>query len=131
MGRLARGKGNHVSVEFDVLYRWHMASSEEDVKWLVGVEKRWNGGKDFSEMIKQDFLLAAKVALDDMGDDATKWEFNNFKRNELGAFRDEDIVKTLSEATDKITGAFKARAIPEVMRAFDMLGMETARNTWR
>ncbi|BGP48804.1 hypothetical protein JCM10450v2_004680 [Rhodotorula kratochvilovae] len=131
MGRLPRGEGNHVSVEFDVLYRWHMASSEKDVKWLEGVMKRWNSGKDFSKMTKQDFLVAAKAAPDDMGDDATKWEFNNFKRGESGAFRDEDIVKTLSEATDNIAGAFKARAIPEVMRAIDMLGMEAARKTWR
>ncbi|BGP48861.1 hypothetical protein JCM10450v2_004739 [Rhodotorula kratochvilovae] len=117
MGRLPRGEGNHVSVEFDVLYRWHMVSSERDFKWLPGV------------MIKQDFLLTAKAALGDMGDDVNKWEFNNFKRTEAGPFRDEDIVKTLSEATDNIAGEYKACAVPEVMRAIDMLGMETARKT--
>ncbi|GAA5853132.1 hypothetical protein JCM9279_000869 [Rhodotorula babjevae] len=51
--------------------------------------------------------------------------------NESGAFRDEDIVKVLLEATDNVASAFKARAIPEVMRAIDLLGMEAARKTWR
>ncbi|GAA5854372.1 hypothetical protein JCM9279_001023, partial [Rhodotorula babjevae] len=42
-----------------------------------------------------------------------------------------DIVKVLLEATDNVASAFKARAIPEVMRAIDLLGMEAARKTWR
>ncbi|GAA6055298.1 hypothetical protein JCM3770_004827 [Rhodotorula araucariae] len=131
MGRLPRGEGNHVSVEFDVLYRWHMTASEKDTEWFEGVMRQWNGGIDFSDMTQEDFLRAAKAALDSMGDDVKTWEFNNFKRTESGAFRDEDIVKTIVEATDNIAGAFKARAIPEVMRAIDMLGMEAARKTWR
>jgi len=70
---------------------------------------------------------------------------------------DDDIVKVLLEATDNVASAFKARgasllflfillvelscadaarprppaAIPEVMRAIDLLGMEAARKTWR
>ncbi|GAA5924351.1 hypothetical protein JCM3775_005665 [Rhodotorula graminis] len=44
---------------------------------------------------------------------------------------DEDIVKVLLETTDNVASAFKARAIPEVMRAIDLLGMEAARKSWR
>lgn len=65
-----------------------------------------------------------------MGDDPRKWTFGDFKRCTDGHFRcagsqlrlrrsgfsdfaalnsDEDLVKTFSEATDTIAGAFKAR----------------------
>jgi linoleate 10R-lipoxygenase len=29
----ARGQGNVVSVEFNLLYRWHATVSEEDTRW--------------------------------------------------------------------------------------------------
>ncbi|GAA5906285.1 hypothetical protein JCM8208_003504 [Rhodotorula glutinis] len=59
------------------------------------------------------------------------WTFLGFKRTKSGTFRNEDIVKVLLEATDNVASAFKARAIPEFMRAIDLLGMEAARKTWR
>ncbi|GAA5852638.1 hypothetical protein JCM9279_004939 [Rhodotorula babjevae] len=48
-------------------------------------------------------------------------------RGGSAAFYDEDIVKVLLEATDDVASALKARAIPEVKRAIDLLGMEAAR----
>ncbi|GAA5916029.1 hypothetical protein JCM8208_007493 [Rhodotorula glutinis] len=82
-------------------------------------------------MTTEDFRVAARKALDDMKGGPESWTFLGFKRTESGAFRDEDIVKVLLEATDNVASAFKARAIPEVMRAIDLLGMEAARKTPR
>ncbi|KPV77817.1 uncharacterized protein RHOBADRAFT_41815 [Rhodotorula graminis WP1] len=130
-GRLARREGNHVSVEFNILYRWHASSSEKDTEWLEGLMRQYNGGKPFSEMTTEDFQVAARKALDDMKGGPETWTFLGLKRTESGAFRDEDIVKVLLEATDNVASAFKARAIPEVMRAIDLLGMEAARKTFR
>ncbi|GAA5917690.1 hypothetical protein JCM8208_003314 [Rhodotorula glutinis] len=130
-GRLPRGEGNHVSVEFNILYRWHASASEKDTKWLEGLIFQYDGGKPFSEMTTEDFQVAARKALDDMKGGPESWTFLGLKRTESGAFRDEDIVKVLLEATDNVASAFKARAIPEAMRAIDLLGMEAARKTWR
>ncbi|GAA5908835.1 hypothetical protein JCM8208_005596 [Rhodotorula glutinis] len=82
-------------------------------------------------MTTEDFQVAARKALDDMEGGPESWTFHGLKRTESGALRDEDIVKLVLEATDNVASAFKARAIPEVMRAIDLLGMEQARKTWR
>ncbi|GAA5897757.1 hypothetical protein JCM8208_000252 [Rhodotorula glutinis] len=130
-GRLPRGEGNHVSVEFNILYRWHASASQKDTKWLEGLMFQYNGGKPFGEMTTEDFQIAARKALDDMMSGPESWTFLGFKRTESGAFGDEDIVKVLLEATDNVAWALKASAIPEVMRAIDRLGMEAARKAWR
>ncbi|GAA5853407.1 hypothetical protein JCM9279_005782 [Rhodotorula babjevae] len=82
-------------------------------------------------MTTDNFQVAARKALDDMKGGPESWTFLGFQRNESGAFRDEDIVKVLLEATDNVASAFKARAIPDVMRAIDLFGMEAGRKTWR
>ncbi|GAA5917978.1 hypothetical protein JCM8208_000715 [Rhodotorula glutinis] len=128
-GRLPRGGGNHVSVEFNILYRWHASASEKDTKWLEGLMFQYNGGKPFGEMTTEDFQIAARKALDDMKGGPESWTFLGFKRTESGAFRDEDIIKVLLEATDDVAWAFEGCALPEVMRVIDLLGMEAARKT--
>lgn len=40
-GQVPRGTGNHVSAEFNILYRWHMAISAQDTKWLEGEVRKW------------------------------------------------------------------------------------------
>ncbi|GAA5916385.1 hypothetical protein JCM8208_003419 [Rhodotorula glutinis] len=79
-----------------------------------------------------DFQVAAREApLDNMKSGLESWTFLGFKRTESGrtesgAFHDEDIVQVL-EATDDVAWAFKAHAIPEVMRAIDLLETGPAR----
>ncbi|GAA5858661.1 hypothetical protein JCM9279_005694 [Rhodotorula babjevae] len=120
-GRLPRGEGNHVSVEFNILYRWHASASEKDTKWLEALMRKYNGGKPFSEMTTDDFQVAARKALDDMKGGPETWTFLGFQRNESGAFRDEDIVKVLLEATDNVASAFKARGPSLVLLLLDEL----------
>jgi linoleate 10R-lipoxygenase len=43
---------------------------------------------------------------------------------------DDDIVRTLTEATDTIAGAFGAKNVPAVMKVIDCLGMRIARTDW-
>lgn len=40
-GQVPRGTGNHVSAEFNILYRWHMAISAQDTEWLEGEVRKW------------------------------------------------------------------------------------------
>lgn len=41
-----RGEGNAVSIEFNLLYRWHASISKQDEKWLNGIFGELFDGKD-------------------------------------------------------------------------------------
>ncbi|GAA5839134.1 hypothetical protein JCM11251_003685 [Rhodosporidiobolus azoricus] len=132
-GMLPRGTGQAVSAEFDLLYRWHSTISEKDAKWLEDIMKP-HITKSYEEMTPADFFPIVEGILGDMDPRGPAyWTFGGNKRtgkDAAGAFRDEDIVRTLSEATDSIAGAFKARGSPAAMRVIDMMGIATARNEW-
>ncbi|GAA5987467.1 hypothetical protein JCM11641_003838 [Rhodosporidiobolus odoratus] len=133
-GTLARGTGNAVSVEFNLLYRWHMAIGEKDEQWLEGLMRKFLGSdKAFDDLDRSDFRKVYEGLSAQMGEDPTKWCFGDLKRtgeDGAGPFRDEDIVRVLTEATDNIAGAFKARGVPAVMKIIDVMGMATSRMKW-
>ncbi|GAA6043896.1 hypothetical protein JCM8097_004294 [Rhodosporidiobolus ruineniae] len=131
-GALPRGTGNAVSVEFNVLYRWHMAISEKDEQWIEGLMKRFCQ-KPFADMTPEDFRTVYEGLAAEMGDDPLKWTFGGIKRtgkDGAGPFADKDLVELITQATDTVAGAFKARGVPEVMRVIDCLGMMVARTEW-
>lgn len=45
-----QGEGNVVSIEFNILYRWHATASEQDTKWTEDLFKRLFPGKGFSQV---------------------------------------------------------------------------------
>jgi hypothetical protein len=44
------GQGNVVSVEFNLLYRWHAALSQPDTEWTTRFFSRAFPGKDISQV---------------------------------------------------------------------------------
>ncbi|GAA5897777.1 hypothetical protein JCM6882_000094 [Rhodosporidiobolus microsporus] len=131
---LPRGTGQAGSAEFNLLYRWHSTVSERDAQWVEDIVKPHCKGKSFDDMTAEDFMPIVRGILGDVDKRGPRyWSFGGFKRtgqDGSGPFRDEDIVRTLTEATDAISGAFKARGVPSVMKVFDVMGMAVARNTW-
>ena len=45
-----RGEGNVVSVEFNLMYRWHSTLSEPDTAWIQQKFQSMIGGRDFSQV---------------------------------------------------------------------------------
>ncbi|BGP00077.1 hypothetical protein JCM10021v2_003756 [Rhodotorula toruloides] len=132
-GPLPRGTGNHVSAEFNILYRWHMAMSKEDAAWLERLMHKHSKVKP-ENMTPDDFRAAYESVAAELGDNPRRWTFNNLKRtgpDGEGPFRDDDIVKTLTDGTIWKAGAFKARGIPDIFAVIDKMGMVAARNTWQ
>ncbi|GAA5864064.1 hypothetical protein JCM1840_000691 [Sporobolomyces johnsonii] len=131
-GEVPRATGNAVSVEFNILYRWHAAISQKDTVWIEGLMRRYSQ-TPFEEMTEKDFEDIYQGLSREMGKEPRKWTFGGLVRSgadKNGPFRDSDLVRIISEATEEIAGAFKARGVPVAMRIVDVLGMQVARNDW-
>ncbi|GAA5917305.1 uncharacterized protein JCM6883_002387, partial [Sporobolomyces salmoneus] len=127
-----RGCGNAVAVEFDLLYRWHACVGHKDTIWIEQLMRRYSQ-TPWDQMTQADFVKIYKGVSQDMGNDPKKWTFGGLKRtgkDGTGRFSDDDLVRVLTEATEEVASAFKARGVPEAMRIIDIMGMDTARNQW-
>lgn len=122
------GEGNVVSVEFNLLYRWHATLSEQDTAWTESVFNEIFEGNDLSKITIRDFKEAAHKHLIPPKD-VKAWTFNKLKRNGDGRFKDEDLAKILHDSTSRRAGAFKAKGIPEVLRVIEIMGIQQSR-TW-
>jgi linoleate 10R-lipoxygenase len=120
-----RGQGNVVSVEFNLLYRWHATISEEDVRWTKNHFAESMPGVDTRTVSVRDFVTNAVRALDP-GGDVTQWTFGGLSRDS-GRFRDADLARILQNATAAPASAFKARGTPEVLRIIEILSIEQGR----
>ncbi|KAJ7176578.1 heme peroxidase [Mycena filopes] len=121
-----RGEGNVVSIEFNLLYRWHATLSEKDTEWTENLFNELFEGQDFSSLTADDFKRVAheKMVPDP---DLRKWTFNKLQRGPDGRFKDGDLAHILHDSTSWRAGAYKARGIPEVLRVIETLGIEQAR----
>ncbi|KAL0959663.1 hypothetical protein HGRIS_011365 [Hohenbuehelia grisea] len=121
-----RGQGNHVSVEFNILYRWHATTSEADEKWTNGIFDQAFGGKAYDELSLKDLATIGKI-FEDVPKDPSKRTFAGLKRGSDGRFSDDDLANILQTATSHPAGAFRGRGTPPVLRLVEIMGMEQAR----
>jgi len=102
-----RGVGNQVSVEFNMIYRWHSAISDRDAAWLgefIGKMRRehQSDGTNGSECRPQyDPLSSLYDRLPSMPEEMT---FNELHRMEDGGYRDKDLVDLIRTGTESIAG---------------------------
>lgn len=123
-----RGQGNHVSVEFNLLYRWHATTAAEDITWTDNMFKGVFGANaDLASVTPGDFGAAAKNALTAVNPDPKTRTFAGLKRGPDGTFSDDDLAKVLQDATEHVAGAYRARGIPESLRVIEIMAMQQAR----
>ncbi|GAA5972954.1 hypothetical protein JCM3765_001187, partial [Sporobolomyces pararoseus] len=131
-GKCARGVGNAVSVEFNLLYRWHSCIGQKDTEYLENLMRRYSR-TPFDEMTQEELVRILRGSAMEMGPDCKRWTFGGLKRqgkDGTGRFDDDDLVRVITEATDEVAGAFKARGVPAAMKIIDIMGMDMARNEW-
>ncbi|KAF8579879.1 heme peroxidase [Ramaria rubella] len=122
-----RGEGNHVSVEFNLLYRWHTTTSAADQTWTEEVFSRAFGGKPFDEITIQDFGASFMKILSQLDPDPSKRTFGNLQRGADGKFSDDDLANILHDATESPAGQYRARGTPEVLRIVEVMGIMQGR----
>ncbi|KIW18357.1 hypothetical protein PV08_02645 [Exophiala spinifera] len=123
------GIGNQVSVEFNLVYRWHSAISIKDEKWTNELYQSLFPGKDVATLTEQELVMGLYKWLRNVDPDPSKWQLDmgKYQRTERGTFRDQDLIDILSDATEDVACAFGARNVPVVMKLIETLGMKQAR----
>ncbi|KAH9475928.1 Linoleate 10R-lipoxygenase [Psilocybe cubensis] len=121
------GQGNVVSVEFNLLYRWHATLSQPDTTYTTNTFNKLFDGADPKDITVQTFKQAAHKYLIPPAN-VQEWTFGGLKRGKDNRFEDADLANVLHNATEARAGAFKARGIPEALRIIEVMGIEQSRS---
>lgn len=124
------GVGNMVSVEFNLVYRWHSCISKRDDEWTQEFYKSLFPGKDTDKLTLQEFMVGVHIWENSIPADPAERTIENFVRQPDGHFKDDDLVKVLMESIEDPAGAFGARNVPHVLRLVEVLGIEQTRK-WK
>ncbi|KAI6089298.1 linoleate diol synthase precursor [Hypoxylon rubiginosum] len=119
--------GNQVSVEFNLVYRWHSALSKRDEKWITDEFRVHLGGADPAKASVDEFLRALARYRRSVPDDPEKRNFANLERGGDGTFSDDDLVEILTASIEDVAGAFGANQVPSALRVIEILGISQAR----
>ncbi|KAJ8508992.1 hypothetical protein ONZ45_g8792 [Pleurotus djamor] len=121
-----RGQGNHVSVEFNILYRWHATTSASGEEWSKKAFKHVFGVDNYEEVNLNDGLEKLVKSIRDIPSDPKVRSFAGLNRHD-GRFSDDDLARILHDTTEEAAGAFGGRGTPSVLRIVEMMGMMQAR----
>ncbi|OCT52493.1 Psi-producing oxygenase A [Cladophialophora carrionii] len=128
-GRVERGSGNAVSVEFAVLYHWHAALSAADAKWMEDMISQYGPRlNSLDEMTPKDFWeMAANITKEMMSKPAKEWIFGGLKRGPDGRFDDADLGRLIKDCIEEPAHAFGANGTPASLKVVDLMGQLQAR----
>jgi linoleate 8R-lipoxygenase / 9,12-octadecadienoate 8-hydroperoxide 8R-isomerase len=102
-----KGIGNQVSVEFNLIYRWHSCISKRDEKWTEEFFKTSFPGIDPQKVSAQDLGKALSAWDATINEDPGKRVFGGLKRtgaDGTGPFKDEELVKIIYEGIEDTAG---------------------------
>lgn len=125
---IPKGVGNQVSMEFNLIYRWHATVSNKNDAWVNEFMGKLWPGQDPTTITQTQLFEGFKRWGHSLDTDPAKWTFADLKRTESGNFKDADLVSILSDTTEDVAGAFGARNVPTALRAIEILGINQGRN---
>lgn len=108
---IPRGIGNQVSVEFNLIYRWHAAISRKDEQWANDFYNQLFPNQDPSTLSLEDFKNGLRKWSMSIEKDPGRRTFGGLTRKEDGAFEDSELVKIIQESTEDVAGTVINKAI--------------------
>jgi linoleate 10R-lipoxygenase len=123
---VTRGEGNHCTVEFNLLYRWHATVGLKDEEWTEKLLKE-KVGPNWERATPEDFGNALRKLVGEVPVDPRKRTFGDLVRGADGKFSDEDLARVLQEATKQPAQRFGARGTPGALRHVEIASMNQAR----
>ncbi|KAF5026379.1 hypothetical protein F66182_1507 [Fusarium sp. NRRL 66182] len=125
-GGVPRGVGNQVSVEFNLLYRFHSCISKRDERWINDFFLQLFPGRKADDVENVSWTELGQALLhfeQTIPKDPSVRTFDRLERQADGTFKDEDLVRILKEAMDDPAGTFGARMIPKALKVVEVLGI--------
>ncbi|RDW76906.1 peroxidase/cytochrome P450 family protein [Aspergillus mulundensis] len=129
-GGVPRGSGNQVSVEFNLLYRFHSCISKKDERWINNFFLKLFPGRTADDLVNVSHMEVGQALRrydQSIPKDPSTRTFDGLERQQNGMFRDEDLVRILKEAMDDPAGSFGARMVPKALKIVEVLGIHQAR----
>ena len=129
--------GNQCSIEFNFIYRWHSAISQEDERWvndLFTTLGRTNVAEELKDQ-KED-LPSSHITRENheqrwQNDPRTRTYFALNKEVQRDAqtqrFPDSALADFINKATSYHAGAFGGRQVPSIFKSIEIDGMHHAR----
>ncbi|KAL7919043.1 heme peroxidase [Trichoderma austrokoningii] len=127
---LPRGVGNQVSVEFNLLYRFHSCISKKDERWINNFFLKLFPGRNADDLANVSWAELGQALMtfeQSTPKDPSLRTFDGLERQADGRFKDEDLVRILKEAMDDPAGVFGARMVPKALKIVEVLGINQAR----
>ncbi|KAF2642870.1 fatty acid oxygenase [Massarina eburnea CBS 473.64] len=124
---IQKGIGNQVSVEFNLLYRWHSTVSSRNERFVNDFYDKLIPNTKPEDLTQNELRAGMRAWVTQLPADPAHRTFSGLQRNAEGYFNDADLVKLLTEATEDCAGSFGARHVPIALKAIEILGIQQAR----
>lgn len=109
------------------MYRWHSVISDRDEKWIKWLYKRIFGS-DGTDIPMPEFMAGLAKWEKSIPEDPGKRTFEDLVRDpETGKFDDDKLVEILASSIEDCANSYGAYAVPPIMRAIEVLGIEQSR----
>ncbi|CCF37413.1 linoleate diol synthase [Colletotrichum higginsianum] len=131
--KTTRGLGNQVTVEFNLLYRFHCAISLRDEKYTEDYMKAKLGIEHPEHLSLPEFLKVMSYEKQKGTKPVEPWQVtfgipDHFERNEItNLFDDEQMLNELTAAMDEPLSNFGPRNVPKCLKPVEMMGIMQAR----
>ncbi|KAI5867841.1 linoleate diol synthase precursor [Durotheca rogersii] len=124
--------GNQVSVEFNLIYRWHSAISQRDAAWTEdelrrGLREVAGDDADPTTAPLDAVLRAIRALRENIPEEPRQRVFAGLERGSDGTYDDNALVRLLADSVEDVAGAFGAHQVPRALRAIEILGIRQAR----
>lgn len=98
-----RGIGNQVSAEFNLVYRWHSATSLKDEQWTENMYLQMFG-KRAADVPMHELVAGLGKWYAGLDKDPLKRPFADLQRDSHGKYDDGDLVKIITEGIEDCAG---------------------------